>query len=148
MQRPHALFKLKCFVFILIHNFYNDSYSKETYVMALPCHLRAVFTTRFVYKGHAHQLLIRHDFNCHINERKTPTTCLTNHKSSISHHITPLVIHSLGGGHTHTHAYSHRGQKQFQETRCTPAKGWRTPGLTKIVSYTYVEIFLNIVKAR
>ena len=24
---------------------------------------------------------------------------------SISHHITPLVINSLGGGHTHTHAY-------------------------------------------
>ena len=23
---------------------------------------------------------------------------------SISHHITPLVINSLGGGHTHTHA--------------------------------------------
>ena len=24
---------------------------------------------------------------------------------SKSHHITPLVINSLGGGHTHTHAY-------------------------------------------
>jgi len=45
---------------------------------------------------------ICHDFNCHINERETPKTCLTNHKSFISHHITPLVINSLGGGHTHT----------------------------------------------
>jgi len=58
-----------------------------------------------------------------------PTTCLTNHKSSISHHITPLVIHSLGGKHTHTHAYSHCGQKQFQETSHVLAFGWLTPGL-------------------
>jgi len=48
---------------------------------------------------------ICHDFNCHINERETPKTCLTNHKGSILHHITPLVINSLGGGHTHTHTY-------------------------------------------
>ena len=34
---------------------------------------------------------------------------------SISHHITPLVINSLGGGHTHT--YTHRRQNQFLETR-------------------------------
>ena len=27
---------------------------------------------------------------------------------SISHHITPLVIHSLGGGHTHTHTHAYR----------------------------------------
>ena len=26
---------------------------------------------------------------------------------SISHHITPLVVHSLRGGHTHTHANTH-----------------------------------------
>ena len=26
---------------------------------------------------------------------------------SISHHITPLVINSLGGGHTHTHTHTH-----------------------------------------
>jgi len=48
-------------------------------------------------------LSIRHDFNCHINKRETPTTCLPNHKSSISHHIMPLVINSLGGRYTHTH---------------------------------------------
>ena len=41
------------------------------------------------------------------------------------------VIYSLGGGHTHTRTYAywlHR-QKQFQETRHTPAFGQRTPGL-------------------
>ena len=30
-------------------------------------------------------------------------TYLINHMESMSHHITPLVINSLGGGHTHTH---------------------------------------------
>jgi len=43
-------------------------------------------------------------------------TCLTNHKGSISHHIMPLVINSLRGGHTHTHTrtYSHHGQSVIQ----------------------------------
>ena len=26
---------------------------------------------------------------------------------SISHHITPLVVNGLGGGHTHTHTHAH-----------------------------------------
>jgi len=75
---------------------------------------------------------ICYNLNCHINERETPKTCLTNHKGSISHHIMPLVINSLGGGHIHTHtqAYSHCGQKQLQETSHAPAEGWRMPGLT------------------
>ena len=38
----------------------------------------------------------------------------------ISRHITPLVINSLGGGHTHTNTHTHThihtsAQKQFQE---------------------------------
>jgi len=32
------------------------TYNKETSITALPCPLCAVFTMRFVYKGHAHQL--------------------------------------------------------------------------------------------
>jgi len=51
--------------------------------------------------------MIRFDFNCHINEREAPKTCLTNHKGFISYHIMPLVINSLGGGHTHTHTHAH-----------------------------------------
>ena len=50
----------------------------------------------------------------HINAKATPIidtdysyhiTAVeqTNHMGSISHHITPLVINSLGGGHTNTH---------------------------------------------
>ena len=51
---------------------------------------------------------------------KSHRTYLTNHMGSISHHIMPLVINSLGGGHTHmqthTHTQTHihtdiRGQK-------------------------------------
>ena len=51
-------------------------------------------------------------------------TCLTNRTRPISHHITPLVINGLGGGHTDTRTYTQthtriltRGPKQFQETR-------------------------------
>jgi len=86
-------------------------------------------------------LSICHNFNCHINERETPTTCLTNHKSSISHHITPLVINSLGGRHTHTHAYRHHGQKQFQETSRMPAFGQCTLGLKKDLMSKYYSLF-------
>ena len=33
-------------------------------------------------------------------------TYLTNRMGSISHHIMPLVINSLGGGHTHTQTHT------------------------------------------
>ena len=70
------------------------------------------------------------DYNCH-------RTYLTNHMGSISHHITPLVINSLGGGHTHKHAYRRLQTKQFLETRHTPAAGQRVPGLkTQNLLYT------------
>ena len=38
---------------------------------------------------------------------KSHRTFLTNHIGSISHHITPLVINSLGGRHTHTYTHTH-----------------------------------------
>jgi len=72
--------------------------------------------------------MIHHDFNCHLNERETPTAWLTNHKGSVSHHIMPLVINSLGAG-VDTNAYRHYGQKQFQETSRTSTFGWRAPDL-------------------
>ena len=40
------------------------------------------------------------DYSCHITG--SYRTCLTNRMRSISCHITPLVINSLGHGHTHT----------------------------------------------
>jgi len=62
-------------------------------IMALPYPLCAVFMTSFVYKGHTHQLygFTGHNFNCHINERETPKTCLANHKGSIAYHFMPLL---------------------------------------------------------
>ena len=50
-------------------------------------------------------------------------TCLTNCTRPISHHIMPLVINALRGGHTdtqtHTHTYIPMCEpKQFQENRC------------------------------
>jgi len=104
--------------------------------MALPFPLHAVPRCAVFTNAMPTNYRACHDFNCYINERETPKTCLTNHKGSISHHIMPLVINSLGGGHTHTHtqARSHHGQKQFQETSRVPAKGQHMPGLkTKIV---------------
>ena len=47
------------------------------------------------------------DGKCHnyklIKSRESCETCLTNHTRPISHHIMPLVINALGGGHTDTH---------------------------------------------
>jgi len=76
-------------------------------------------------------ILIRHDFNCHINERQTLKTCLTNDKGSISHHITPLGINSLGGGHahTHTHKHTHIADKSNFKKPGAPAFSCRGPGL-------------------
>jgi len=75
--------------------------------MALPCSLRAFSQFALFTKATPTNYRIRHDFKCHINERETPKTCLTNHKGFISHHIMPLVINSLGDGHTHMHTHTH-----------------------------------------
>jgi len=89
---------------------------------------------------------VHHNFNCYINERETPKTCLTNHKGSISHHITLLVINSLGGGHTNTQIHTHThitDKSNFKKPsacfdRCMP-------GL-KITSYTISsQLFLYTV---
>ena len=42
---------------------------------------------------------------------------LTNHMESKSHHITPLVIHSLGGGHTRTCANTHANPHAYRHSR-------------------------------
>ena len=45
---------------------------------------------------------------------------------SISHHITPLVINSLGGGHTHTRIHPHRNNTKKPGARWPKAGA---PGL-------------------
>jgi len=69
---------------------------------------------------------IRYDFSCHINERGTLKTCLTNHKGSISHHITLLVINSFGGEHTHTdtHAHTHTHARTHARTHTSTQTSW------------------------
>ena len=53
---------------------------------------------------------------------------LTNHMGSISHHIMPLVIHSLGGGHTHMHPCRHLRTKVILRNQASaglqPAHVW------------------------
>jgi len=98
--------------------------------MALPCPLHAVSQRTLVINASPTNYNIFHNFNCHINKRETPKTCLINHKSYILLHITPIVINSLRGEHTHT--YRHYRQKQFQETSCMPAGGLKdTDGISQ-----------------
>ena len=57
---------------------------------------------------------------------------------SISRHITPLVINSLGRGHTHTHARMHTNMHTDDPNRINSKKpgvtGRRAPGI-KIDAY-------------
>ena len=54
--------------------------------------------------------------NFHGIKYKSHKTYLTNHMGSISHHITPLVINSLRGRHTHTTTHTDiRGQSNFKK---------------------------------
>jgi len=107
-QRPHALFKLKHFIFILKQAFKTTLITNKCTLQSyLAIYVQFLWRTLFT-KATPTNLLICLDFNYHINERETLTTCLTNHKSSISHHIMPLVINSLGGGHTHTRILTSR----------------------------------------
>ena len=57
------------------------------------------------------------DYSCH--NYNSCRTYLTNNMGSISCHITPLVINSLGSGHTQAHIQT-SAQDQFQETRRLP----------------------------
>ena len=76
-------------------------------------------------------------------------TYLTNHMGSISHHITPLVVHSLGGGDTHTHTHKHTCIQIFADRSNSKKPGWRVPGLkmfftygSSVNSYNIPDIFL------
>ena len=47
------------------------------------------------------------NYRHYLNDLNSSRICLTNHTKPKSHHITPQVINSLGGGHTDTHAHTH-----------------------------------------
>ena len=57
-------------------------------------------------------------------------TYLTNHIGSISHHITPLVINSLGGGHTHANTHMHTFVDRSNSKK--PGAGRSAPGLKTV----------------
>ena len=61
----------------------------------------------FMHSGMEEQLCRMPEFKqinqIKSNQIKSHRTYLTNRLGSISHHITPLVINSLRGGHTNTH---------------------------------------------
>ena len=61
-----------------------------------------VFTTSYVKMATPIHFI---DGKCrmkYLKAGKSRKTCLTNCTRPISHHITPLVINGLGGGHTDT----------------------------------------------
>ena len=57
---------------------------------------------------------------------------LTNRIRPISHHITPLFINALGGGHTYTHTNAQT--KTISRNQACAAKKLCAPGL-KIIGY-------------
>jgi len=84
---------------------------------------------------------IHHDCNCYINKRETTKTYLTNHKGSISHHITPLVINSLMGGHTHTHiqtSWTEAISRNQARAGQRPAHAWFNNGYGELYTPTVV----------
>ena len=70
---------------------------------------------------------------------------------SISHHITPLVINSLGGGHTHTHthaqAYRHSRTEAILRnqvlTGLWPARAWFKK-YTTVYTYSTIYVWLTL----
>jgi len=113
-QHPHALLKLKYFVFILKHSFENNSYNKRNIDYGLTLLFMCSFYDMLCLQRPCPPIIwIFHDFNYHKNEREKPKTCLPNHKGSISHPITPLAINSLGGRHTHTHTHTHTRARTY-----------------------------------
>ena len=79
----------------------NDSYSEVTVYTAPAYSYRASFHDVYRCLCHAH-----YRYQPQL-PYKSHRTYLTNHMRSISRHITPLVINSLGGGHTHTRKHTH-----------------------------------------
>ena len=81
---------------------FNDCYSEVTAYTALVYSYWASFHDVYICLRHAN-----HRYRRLQLPYKSHGTCLTNRIGSISHHTVPLVINSLGGRHTNTHAYRH-----------------------------------------
>ena len=85
------------------------------------------------------------DYSCHT--KAIVLSYLTNHMGSISHHIMPIVISSLGGGqtdrqtdthtHTNTHTHTHEHIPTFTDKAILRNQARRRPGL---IIYTDGEV--------
>ena len=59
-----------------------------------------------------------------------------------------VLLVPLGQIHTDTHVHKHtsvHGQKQYQETKYMPAKGWRASGLTKTIKDCFCLAYLFVL---
>ena len=100
----------------------NDCYNEAMAYTALAYSYWASFHDTYICLHHAH-----YGYRLQL-PYKSHRTYLTNCMGSISHHITPLVINSLRGGHTHTQAYRHSWTEAILRNQaCTsrrPARTW------------------------
>ena len=98
----------------------NDCYSEVTAYTVLAYSYWTSFHDAYICLRHIH-----YRYRLQL-PYKSHRTYLTNHMGSISHHITPLVINSLGGGHTHiqTFAADRSNSKKPGVRRLQPARSW------------------------
>ena len=91
----------------------------------------------YQFQGHARQLQL--PYNSH-------RTCLTNRIESISHHIMPLVINSLGSGHTqtYTHTYRRPHKNNFKKPgTCQCMPGLKITVLPALIYHISLSIHTN-----
>ena len=98
----------------------NDCYSEATAYTALAYSYWASFHDAYICLRHAH-----YRYRLQL-PYKSHRTYLTNRTGSISHHIMPLVINSLGADtQTHTRLQTFADRSNSKK----PACGRRAPGL-------------------
>ena len=117
LSQPHPPSKLNCSVLLLNYSCLNWllQWSNSLYSTALAYSYQANFHNAYRCLRHAHYW-----YQPQL-PYKSHRTYLTNHMEYISYHITPLVINSLGSGHT-------RIQKFVNRSNSTKP-GWPAPGL-------------------
>jgi len=93
MLRPHVLIKLKRFVFILKHAFKMTLVTKKRPLQPyLALYMQFSRSSLFTKAMPTNYIDLSQLQLLYKQKKKTPKTCLTNHKGSVSHHIMPLVI--------------------------------------------------------
>ena len=105
----------------------NDCYSELMAYTVLAYSYWASFHDKYICLHHAHY---RYRLQMPYKRHRTYST---NRMRSILHHITPLVINSLGGRHTNTHTRKHTCIQTFTDRsnskkpgarRLRPARAW------------------------